>query len=321
MNEKECALPAAQAEDRAKERARERFERRKHNKFRYRYSLTAYLMLLPAFVLLTIFVIVPLVMAIVRSFQDYTTGEFVGFYNYKYILTTANFVQSFTNVLLFAAIVTVVMVVGSFLFASALKSLANRLSSVARVVIFVPFFLSAIIAGVIFSLLTNYGGGLISSILISLDMEPIAFTTQGIWPQVLVIYVTVWLGFGYNSLVMYAGIINIPREYYEAAKIDGANAWRSMLHITVPNMRNYFVLIIINLVTTNLQMMEVPYMLTEGGPLNGTLTPVLYLFNSFRDPSRPENVTTAGALLIMLLIMAVNIVVFKLIRSEKSADV
>ena len=85
-------------------------------------------------------------------------------------------------------------------------------------------------------------------------------------------------------------------------------------------MKNYFVLVCISLVTANLQMFEIPFMVTGGGPLESTLTPVMYLYNSFRDPGRPQNVTIAGALLVMILIMVINIVVFKTVRSEKSGE-
>ncbi len=286
-------------------------------------------MLLPAFLLLTVFVVVPLIMALVRSFQDYSTGEFVWFYNYEYILgleslfkdgVASDFLISFGNALMFTAIITVVMVVIAFLFALVLKNMNNRVGAVAKVVIYVPFFISGIIASIIFSLLTNYGGGLINSILISLGKEPVAFETEGILPYIAVIVPTIWLSFGYNTLVMYAGILNIPKEYYEAASIDGANGWQKMTYITIPNMKNYLVLIVINLVTTNMQMMEVPYMMTGGGPLNKTMTPVLYLFNCFRDANRPENVTIAGAIIVMIFIAIVNIFVFKAVRSEKSQD-
>jgi ABC-type sugar transport system permease subunit len=161
--------------------------------------------------------------------------------------------------------------------------------------------------------------GLITSILISLDMDPVSFTSDGIWPYVA-FRPTLWLGLGYNTLVMYAGLINIPKDYYEAARIDGASPWQCLWSITIPNMKNYFVLIIINLVTVNLQMMEIPYIMTGGGPLNRTLTPVLYLFNSFRDPNRPQNVTIAGAILVMLLISTVNVIVFRFVRSRRSED-
>lgn len=67
-------------------------------------------------------------------------------------------------------------------------------------------------------------------------------------------------------------------------------------------------------------MMEIPYLITGGGPLDLTMTPSLYLFNSFRDGNRPQNVTIAGALLIMLVILVINVVIFALIKSGKTEE-
>ena len=139
--------------------------------------------------------------------------------------------------LVFTLIITAVMVVTTFLFALVLKNMNNRLGSVAKVVIYIPFFISGIIASIIFTMLTNYGGGLVNSILISLGKDTVAFENEGILPYIAVIVPTIWIGFGYNTLVMYAGIINIPKEYYEAASIDGANGIQQMWHITLPNMK------------------------------------------------------------------------------------
>jgi len=297
-----------------------RVNAKRHNRFVFRNQKTAYLMLLPAFLLITIFVIIPLGMALIRSFQDYNSGNFIGFYNYIYILRTELFIKAFGNVIFFTVVITVAMILISFLFALVLKALNNRLGSMAKIIVFMPFFISGIIASIIFTMLTNYGGGLMTSILISMNVDPISFATEGIWPYISIIIPTIWLGFGYNTLVMYAGLINTPKEYYEAADIDGANGWQKLISITLPNMKNYFVLVIISLVTSTMQMMEIPFIMTEGGPLNKTLTPVLYLFNMFRDPNRPENVTVAGAILVMLLIMTINILVFKFVRSRKSED-
>lgn len=307
----------------------QRPSKKRRNRFLYRNARYAYLMLIPAFCLLTVFVIVPLIMAVGRSFLDSHTGKFVWFENFEYVLglkglftkgIASDFLISFGNGLLFTVVITVGMMLLSFGFALVLKGMNNRLGSVAKVIIYVPFFISGIAASIIFSLLTNFGGGLINSVLISTGADPVSFETEGILPYLAVILPTLWLGFGYNTLVMYAGLLNIPKEYYEAAEIDGANAWGKLIHITLPNMKNYFVLIIVNLVTVNMQMMEIPLMMTGGGPMKKTLTPVLYLYNSFRDPNRPENSTLAGALVVMLFIAAVNVFVFKAVRSEKSRD-
>ena len=286
----------------------------------YRDMRVAYLMLTPALLLISIFVILPLGMAVARSVQDYSTSGFVGLNNYLYILKTPSFLKSFGNVLLLTGAVVVLTMLFSFLFALLLRSLSNKLGYIARACVFIPFFISGITASIIFFMLTNYGGGLFTSIRIAMGKNPIAFAVEGIWPYVMIIGITVWMSFGYQTLIMYAGVLQIPRSYYEAAQLDGANAFQQAIRITLPNMKNYFVLICINMVTANLQMFDVPFMATGGGPMEKTLTPVMYLFNSFRDPGRPQNVTIAGALMVMIVIMTVNIIVFKLVRSEKSED-
>ncbi|MBR1581893.1 MAG: sugar ABC transporter permease [Bacilli bacterium] len=297
-------------------------DKKRHNRYKYRGQTTAYLMLLPAFVLLSIFVILPLILAIIRSFQDYNTKAFVGFSNYVYLFEMDTlFYKSFLTALLMTTIISVILLVISFGFALVLKAMDNKFGKLVKVLIYVPFFISGIIASVIFNLIFNYGGGLISSICVLLDKDPISFTNDTTLAYISIIVPTIWLGFGYNTLVMYAGLINIPEDYYQAANVDGANWFQKLWFITIPNMRNYIVLLVINMVTGYMQMMEIPMMMTGGGPLNTTLTPVLYLFNSFRDPSRPDNVTIAGAILIMIFIMAVNIFVFKTIKTRRSEDV
>ena len=93
-----------------------------------------------------------------------------------------------------------------------------------------------------------------------------------------------------------------------------------MIYVTIPYMKNIFILSLINLITGSLQMLDIPYMITGGGPLDMTMTPSLYLFNSFRDVNRPQNVTIAGSILIMIVIVTINIIAFKCIHSEKMED-
>lgn len=293
---------------------------KKPGSFRYRYSKTAYAMLTPAILLLLVFSTIPLIMALYRSFHDYNTGDFVGAENYDYVLKTPSFVGSFQNILLFIGIIVTCMVVFSFLFAHVLRAIHPRLAGLVKVILYIPCLISGVVTSILFMFIINYGGGLLTSIFISLGKEPIAFQTQGIWPYVLVIVPTIWGGFGYNSLVMYAGLMNVPRQYYEAAAMDGAGPIRRLFSITIPCMKNYFILTLVNLITGTLQMLEIPYLMTGGGPLEKTLTPALYLFNSFRDAGRSQNVTIAGALLIMVLTVAINLIAFRMIRSGKTEE-
>ncbi len=299
---------------------RDRLQRKRSNRFRFRYSGTAYAMLAPALILLVTFSTIPLVMALIRSFQDYNTKAFVAVENYDYVLKTPSFMGSFKNVLVFILIIVSAMIVLSFLFAHVLRAIHPRLSGAVKVILYIPCLISGVVTAIIYMFIMNYGGGLLTSISISLGKEPISFQTQGLWPYVCIIIPTLWGGFGYNSLVMYAGLMNVPRQYYEAAALDGAGPLRRMFNITIPGMRNYFILMLVNLITGTLQMMEIPYLITGGGPLEKTLTPALYLFNSFRDAGRSQNVTIAGALLIMVLTVLMNVIAFRMIRSQKSEE-
>ena len=293
-------------------------------KFTYRKQWWAYGMLIPGFIMMTIFVVIPLVMAIYRSFLSFgvydETPEFVGFKNYEYILSDPTFIKSLGNVVLFAVIITVSTIILAFLFAIAIKALNNKLTTVAKIIIYLPFLLSGVVASIMFAFIFNYGGGLINSIMISLGLDPIAFGKEGIWPYLLIILPSVWLGFGYNTLVLYAGLMNIPKSYYEAADIDGASFWRKLFKITIPNMKNYFVLLVVNLITANLQMFDIPLMMTGGGPDESTLTPVLYIYNLYRDTTKSPSISIAASVILMVPIVIINLLVFKLIRSEKSQD-
>ena len=113
----------------------------KHRSFRYRDKGAAYAMLAPALLLLCVFVAVPLVMALVRSVQDYATSGFVGLKNYLYVLQTPSFLKSFGNVLLMTFFTVLLTMLFAFLFALLMRSLNNRLGYLARAAVFLPFFI------------------------------------------------------------------------------------------------------------------------------------------------------------------------------------
>ncbi len=130
------------------------------NKFRYRYAKSGYGMIAPACILLFVFAYIPLFMAIIRSFQDYATGEFIGFENYDYILKTPTFTKAFGNIVLFTAIIVVAQMILSFFFAYVLKSINVKVANAVKILIYVPCLLSGVVASIMFMFILNYGGGL-----------------------------------------------------------------------------------------------------------------------------------------------------------------
>ena len=277
----------------------------------------------PAFILLTIFVLVPLVMAIWRSFYYYESGPvdsyFVGFENYKAILKNEIFLKSLGNVLLMALCIVSFQVIGSFIFASILVKVRNKFTVFVRVIIYLPYLFSGIVVGCIFTLLTTYNGGFINGLITLFDGEPISFQMDKFWAYLSIIVPTLWVGMGYTTLVFYSGLINIPNDYLEAARVDGAGYFTKLFSIILPSLKNYFVLIIVTLVTGNLQMFEIPMMMTNGLPLNMTMTPVLYLVHLRSNGNVSESQIIAASILIMLSVGAINAIVFSL-TNRKDKD-
>ena len=293
---------------------------KKRKKFIYRNALWGYLFILPAAIFLITFSYIPLIMAFFRSFQSYSTGLFVGLKNFQYILQTPTFIKSIGNVLILAGSVVALQSIFSFFMAHLILRLPGKWANFVKIAIYIPCMMSGVIAYVIFNLFLRYNRGFFDSLMLNAGLDPIYFAQDGLWPYISVVVPTIWMGFGYNTLLMLSGRRSIPKEYYEAAKIDGCGPVRAMLSITVPNMSNYFILMLVNLITTNLQMLEIPMFITGGGPLEATITPCMYLFQSFSDAMRDRNITIAGSFLVMIPITLLNIIAFTCIRSKKSED-
>ena len=148
--------------------------------------------------------------------------------------------------------------------------------------------------------------------------EKIGFQYNEFWAYVSIIVPTLWVGTGYTTLVFYSGLINIPKDHLEAASVDGASYLRTTFSIILPSLKNYIVLVVVTLVTSNLQMFEIPMMMTNGLPLNSTMTPVLYLIHCRANGNVSQSEIIAASILIMLVIGAINAVVFVLSnRKEK----
>ena len=296
--------------------------KKKKLKFKKEWAI-AYSMILPALILLTIFVFIPLIMAIYRSFFDKTASgnSFVGLFYYIKVLKNNNFFKSILNVFKFAFIITTVQIILSFLFANVLTRVKGRYGIFCRTIIYLPYLLSGIVVAVIFTLLTTYNGGILNSILESMNLNPVAWNNDKFFSPISIIIPTLWIGFGYTTLVLYAGLINIPRDYYEAAEIDGATFWQSLFYISIPLLKRYFILLIITSVVANLQMYEIPMIMTNGQPLNKTMTPVLYIMHNRANGNISDSEITAMAILVMIVILIINSFVFYLFKDKKEKKI
>lgn len=295
----------------------------KYTSMQRKEMLVGYLMLLPAIVLITIFVVIPFIMAIQKSFYEwnfYKDDVWVGLRNFRRILRNKSFRRAVVNAFKFVLILVPIQIIIQFSFAHALKNLNTRFTNLVKILIYIPGTVAGIIAGIIFMFIFEYKGGLINQLIVALGVERIAFKTNKFWAIFSIAIPTIWLGLGSGTILNFAGLINVPDEYYEAASIDGANGFYKLIYITIPQMRNIFVLQCIGMTTGTLQMFEIPMMMTGGAPRESTLTPMLYIYNGFRDAGGNMGNTLSGALLMMIIIAAINSLVFTIIKSEKSIE-
>lgn len=283
---------------------------------------TAFIMLLPILVLLTIFVIIPFVYAICVSFYNwsfYQDSKFVGFHNYYLVLTDHLFGKSVWTGLKFALMVEPAMLVLSFLFANVIKSIGPKLGSFVKTAIYIPTIISGIVASVIFVFIYDYTGGLANYLLGLFGAQPKAWLADVGSALPSIAAPAIWLGFGLTSLIMLAGLYDIPESYYEAADLEGAGAFKKMWYITIPLLRNVVLYLLVTGFTAQISQYELSLVMTGGGPLDATTTPNLYIFNHFRNDVMVGN-SIAASLLLFVVLGAISAIIFRVLNSEKAVD-
>ncbi|MGO1487846.1 MAG: carbohydrate ABC transporter permease [Arachnia sp.] len=304
------------------DRSTRRVERRRRDTYRYRDGKVAYLLILPAMVLLGIFVLWPAVYAGFLSFQNwsfYKDPVFVGWKNYTDVLRDPLFFATIRRGFMFVLMTVPVMMVLAFLFSSLVVSVSGRFASVLKVSIYIPTIISAVITSIVFVLIYDYSGGLLNWALGYFGIDPVAWIGDPAWALLAIAVPAIWLGMGLTSLIMVAAMVDIPQEFYEAASMEGANWWQKTLYITLPQMKNIILYLLITGFVAAIQQYELPLVMTGGGPLDSTTLPNLFIFNHFRNDVN-VGYSIAAALLLFVVLGTVSAVVFRILNSEKLVD-
>lgn len=246
-----------------------------------RPTLTGWLFLAPALILLGIFVLYPIAYL---SYLSLTTGSFtrtgihwVGLRNYSRLLADPEFWQVLSNTIYF----TVATVLPSLLLPLGLAALLDRtiaLRGLLRTAYFIPSITSLVAVGLGWRWLFQTDGW-VNALLVALGLAPIPWLSSSVWAMPVMILFSVWKQLGFNLVVFLAGLQTIPASRYEAAELDGANHWQQFWHITLPGLRPTLIFATITTVIFTLRSFEQPYVITGGGPLNTTNLLVFYIYN------------------------------------------
>ncbi|TAM63755.1 MAG: sugar ABC transporter permease [Rhodanobacter sp.] len=281
----------------------------------------AWLFLAPALLVLGVFFILPVIAALGLSLTDYDLYaladihnlRFVGLHNYWALLHRPLFWSALGNTFYFVAVGVPLSIAASLVAALLLNSPLARIRPFFRTVLFAPVVTTVVAVAVIWRYLFNTRYGLVNYGLAEIGIHPIDWLGDPHWAMPTIIAFAVWKNFGYNMIIIMAGLQAIPPDLYEAARIDGASAPRQFWHITLPLLRPTMMLVVILTVAGYFQLFAEPYVMTEGGPLQSTVS-VLYLM--YQDGFKWWNLGTASAVAFMLflIIFAVTTLLLRLAR-------
>ena len=270
---------------------------------RYRSAL---LLSLPALVGLAIFWYWPTIQAVILGFQDYNlmsgSQAWTGFENYQTAATDPLLRLTFLNtVIYFLMEVPLQMAL-----ALALALLVQRGPAWLRTIILVPTVTSMVVVSVIWGLMYHPNSGLINSLLAGVGVPPQPFLTSAQQAMPSIALLMIWKNVGFSMLFFLAGLVSIPRNYYEAAATDGANSRQLFRHITLPLLRGTVVFLIITNTVTAFKVFTPIFLITEGGPINATRVVVLYIFeNAFRFNKMGYAAAISVLLALFLLVISV----------------
>ncbi|PKL47406.1 MAG: sugar ABC transporter permease [Candidatus Riflebacteria bacterium HGW-Riflebacteria-2] len=242
---------------------------------------SAYLYLMPVIVILVIFHVLPIFYSLAVSFYEWDligSPEFVGASNYLRLADDPMFYKSLWNTVYYALISVPLSILFAMLIAMLLN---NPISAIGlyRTVYFIPVITSINAVAIVWNFIYHPDFGLLNKILDIFSINPQTWLQDPFWAMPCIIFMSVWKGLGYNVIIFLAGLQNIPKHLYEAARIDGANRWQQFRHITWPLLSptTFFVFTISTI--GSFQVFSQVYMMTpRGGPLKSTMVIVYYLY-------------------------------------------
>lgn len=248
----------------------------------FRETLTAYGFMAPNLFLLSLFLFLPLGWAFLISFQE--SGGFggtawVGLANYSQLINDSAFWRSLLNTIVFT-VITVPLGMALGLGLAVLMNSVLPARKLFRTIIYLPMVISGVATALVGLLLFDQNTGIINKILDTTFLGGLPWQSDGTAAMTSVILVTLWIRVGFNMVIYLAGLQGISPELYEAARLEGANAWQQFRHITVPLVGpSSFFLLIMNVIYS-FQVFDTIFVLTGGGPGRSTSVLVTYAYEN-----------------------------------------
>lgn len=288
-------------------------------RLRRRRDLMGYLFSGPSLVILGIFVFFPTFYALWMSFTDasgFNEPSFIGLENYHTAFTNPDSLNALWNTVIYAVAYAPLVIIVALGLAVLLNRADLFLRSFLRTTIFMPFIISMAVAALAYSFILDARTGILPYWVSKLGFTMPDVLNSSTWAMPAVIFVAVWKNFGYFMVIFIGGLQTISRELYEAAEIDGANAWRRFTAVTLPGLRPTMAYVVILAANGAFQAFDQIYVMTGGGPLRSTETIVyrVYIegFQNFR-----QGYASALSFILMAITMVVGVIQLAISRRQE----
>lgn len=290
---------------------------------RHQRTISPYLFVLPFFALFAIFLAYPVIYSFVLSFYDARglgPRTFIGLENYAELLGDPRFLKAVVNTTYYAAGSVFLLSPLALLLALALNAKWMKLKGLFRIAFFIPVITSEVVVAIMFTLVFDMDYGLLNALLHSIGLEPIPWLRSTAWAMPSIILLGVWIWLGLNALYFLAGLQNIEPEFYEAASIDGAGRMQIFRYITIPLLKPVILFVVIQAIIGSYQLFAQPWVLTEGGPQDATLTVTMYLYlQGFRFFNLGYASAIGYALVVIIFVLSfLQLVGFGTFRRERA---
>ena len=282
-----------------------------------RKKILPYLLVSPYIVHFLLFVAFPVVFSIVLTFHKWniiSPMEYTGLNNYVRLFNDKTFIKSMGNTLIFLVIHIPLQIIVALFLAEILNQ-KLKLRGVFRGAFFLPVIVSGVVVTILWQQLYGFDTGLFNRLLTGVGLNKVGWLTDPGIAMVSIAVMATWKNVGLYIILFLVGLQTVPTQYYEAADLEGANHWQKFFKITLPMINPTIFMVVILSTIGGFSLFIEPYIMTGGGPLNSTVSAVLYIYKQGFFYYHMGYAATLG-LFFALIILAVVVIQKKFIEKD-----
>ena len=298
----------------------------------FSYAKYGYMFIIPFVAAYLVFSLYPTIYTLILGFTDakgvgkawhFLQGDI--FKNFKWVLGNEVFRTSVKNTLKIWIINFIPQLLLALLLTAWFTSSHTKLKGQGffKVVLYMPNIITAATVAVLFFAMFSYPKGPANDILLSLGIidKPFAFTNSKLASQLIVAFIQFWQWYGYTMLILISGVLGISPDVFEAADLDGANAWQTFFHITLPNLKTILLYTLITSMIGGLNIYDIPKLFNDGNPANSTMTTNVFIYKQAFSGSYMYARAAAASVIMFIIIAILSVLVFMMFQdSDKKME-